>query len=65
MSCWRVIVAAESCVGSGTCTAIAPDHFELDDDDRSRPVGEVGDDDVEVFQAAEMCPTGAIGVIRV
>ena len=57
-------VDAERCVGSGTCMAIAPDRFRFDDEDRSRPVRETVDEDVDIHTAADMCPTAAITVHR-
>jgi ferredoxin len=61
----RVSVDRERCVGSATCTVIAPDIFALDEHDRAEPqVATVTDDDL-VDQAAQLCPTGAIHLHRV
>lgn len=60
---WRVTVR-DTCVGSGMCIGIAPRHFRLDGDDRSRPAdgGLVAPDD-SVLDAAVSCPMEAISVI--
>jgi len=59
---WKITVNHEVCVGSGTCTAIAPELFVLNDEDRSNPVAAAVEADRIVLDAAHMCPTGAISV---
>ena len=60
----RVAVDRERCVGSGTCEALAPEVFEVDDDGvlvvhRSQPAdGELGD----VEDAVQACPTRALSL---
>jgi ferredoxin len=60
----RVEVDRERCVGSGTCEALAPDVFEVDDDGvlvvhRPQPAAaEVGD----VEDAVQACPTRALSL---
>jgi ferredoxin len=61
MDRWRITVDRSVCVGSGMCTAIAPQHFRLDQN-RSRPLREVAEPDQAVLDAAESCPTEAISV---
>jgi ferredoxin len=57
---WRVEVS-RSCVGTGQCTAAAPEHFLLVDG-RSRPAAaDIAPSD-SVMMAAELCPVGAIMV---
>ena len=56
---WSIAVDDQTCIGSGMCAGVAPDHFELLDGysrARSGPV-EPSDDLVE---AAESCPVEAI-----
>ncbi len=58
----RIEVDYDVCEGHGMCEAMAPDFFELDDDDMltvRRP--EVPDDVVgEVRAAVESCPVQAL-----
>jgi ferredoxin len=57
----RVIIN-DVCVGSGLCVGIAPAHFRLGDDERSRPIEvEVVPDDA-LLDAAASCPMDAIVV---
>lgn len=58
---WRIAVDRRTCVGSGMCAALAPEHFRLEEN-RSRPVRELADPDDRVIDAAESCPTEAITV---
>ena len=58
----RLEVDRDRCVGSGTCEALAPDVFEIDDDGvltllRPEPAdGELP----EVRDAVQQCPTRAL-----
>ncbi|MGY1805702.1 ferredoxin [Blastococcus sp. SYSU D00922] len=60
----RVEVDRERCVGSGTCEALAPDVFEVDDDGvlvvhRPQP----SDDELnDVEDAVQACPTRALSL---
>ena len=63
MTRWRITVDQDRCVGSATCTSIAPDFFSLDGEDRSCPAAaEVAPQD-RLADAAELCPTSAIAVV--
>ena len=60
----RVEVDRERCVGSGTCEALAPDVFEVDDDGvlvvhRPEPADDELDD---VADAVQACPTRALAL---
>jgi ferredoxin len=61
----RVEVDRDRCVGSGTCEALAPTVFEVDDDGvlavvRSRP----GQDELpDVRDAVTACPTRALALV--
>ena len=59
---WTITVNHEICVGSGTCTALAPELFALNDEDRATPVTADAERDQIILDAAQMCPTGAISV---
>ena len=60
----RVEVDRDRCVGSGTCEALAPDVFEVDDDGVlvvRRP--EPGEDELpDVRDAVSACPTRALSL---
>jgi ferredoxin len=61
----RVVVDRDRCVGSGSCEALAPDVFEVDDDGvlaLLRP--EPADDHLaEVRDAVRACPTRALTLV--
>lgn len=63
MSQWRVTIDQDVCVGSGTCTAVAPGFFALDDEDRSCPVSDAVPALPMLLEAAALCPTRAIQVV--
>lgn len=57
---WRVRIDAGLCISSGMCVAAAPNRFEFDPDQHSRPVSELIDEDEAVLDAAVSCPVEAI-----
>jgi len=60
----KVEVIKEKCIGCGACTTIAPDTFELNDEGlayvKNNDYNESRKEDI--IDAAESCPTDAIGV---
>lgn len=58
----KVKVDRQKCRGHGQCVLIAPDVFDLDDQDRSVVLAEDVPADLEstVEDAVLMCPEGAI-----
>jgi ferredoxin len=58
-----VTVDASRCVGSTTCTTLAPGSFVLDEYDRSSPTAAAATDLAAVELARRLCPTGAISVV--
>ena len=60
----RVLVDRDRCVGSGTCEALAPDVFEVDDDGVLVVLRETpGEDELsDVRDAVTACPTRALGL---
>ncbi|HET8657806.1 MAG TPA: ferredoxin [Micromonosporaceae bacterium] len=56
---WVVEVARDVCVGSGVCSAMAPDYFELRQG-RSIPVRPTVGAEETVLEAAGSCPVEAI-----
>jgi len=65
---YRIKVDHDSCIGSGMCVGLAPDYFELDDENyQSLPIHKIVDVDkvcaedvTTVLEAAECCPAEAI-----
>lgn len=60
---WRLEVDRHTCISSGMCVGIAPDHFELEGDG-SHALADVVDQDEAVVDAAESCPVEAIKVLN-
>ncbi|MBO3741358.1 ferredoxin [Actinoplanes flavus] len=56
---WRIQIDKRTCIGSGLCIGISPDHFRLVDG-RSEPRAESVTPDDLVLDAAEFCPVEAI-----
>ncbi|MGY1435539.1 ferredoxin [Streptomyces reniochalinae] len=59
---WHIEVDRDLCIGSGMCTAGAPEAFRLDAARQSRPVETERAPSEEVRSAAEGCPVEAITV---
>lgn len=56
----RIEVKRDICIGAATCTAIAPDVFELDAELKSIVKDPHGADEPTILEAAQSCPTLAI-----
>ncbi|MER7012601.1 ferredoxin [Saccharopolyspora sp. NPDC000359] len=56
---WSIEIDANTCIGSGMCAGVAPDHFELVDGYACAKQAQVEPAD-EVVDAAESCPVEAI-----
>ncbi|HEY3259801.1 MAG TPA: ferredoxin [Pseudonocardiaceae bacterium] len=59
---YRIEVDQSVCQGSGLCAGIAPGHFKIGDDYKSRPLLQIVDADDDVRDAAECCPLEAISL---
>lgn len=61
----RVDVEPDSCITAGVCVAMAPSHFDQDDDDGTvivlKHTVDASDEDA-VRQAVEACPVRAIAL---
>lgn len=57
-----VTVDTSLCVGSGTCTVTAPDHFRLNGDGVAEPLAPELPDDEDLRDAADFCPVQAITI---
>lgn len=57
----KVVVDEAACIGAATCVVIAPDAFELNEENIAlvKPNAEKLDDDT-LIMAAQSCPTQAI-----
>lgn len=55
-----VEVDQDTCIGCGSCVAVAPDIFEIGDDGKAHVKKDETTDDAE--EAADMCPVDAISV---
>ncbi len=62
----KVKVNKEACIGCGSCVAICPSVYEFDEEGFAKVIDTVDfnkldkDTEVEVIDAKESCPTGAI-----
>jgi len=56
----NVKVDKESCIGCGTCVAIAPKTFKLGDDGKAEVIESSDDSGEKIKEAAEACPVKAI-----
>lgn len=57
---YLVQVIREKCISAGSCVAIAPQVFELDEEGIARVISQDGNDDETKLLAAQSCPTAAI-----
>lgn len=60
---YEVRVIREKCIGAASCVAIAPQTFDLDEENIAIILDQYGDDDETRLLAAQSCPTAAIEVI--
>lgn len=56
----EAIVDKEKCVGSGTCVALCPNVFQMDDDGKAYVTDSAGASEQEIQQAIDACPVQAI-----
>ncbi|BFI73275.1 ferredoxin [Nanoarchaeota archaeon] len=64
----KVEVDKETCIGCGTCIAIAPEIFDFDSDGKSKPKIDIIDDPkmIEKVKDSEAaCPTHSIKVTEI
>jgi ferredoxin len=59
-----VVVDRLRCVGSGLCARTAPADLVLGEDGRAQALHRRAEASQELTEAAEMCPTEAIKVLR-
>lgn len=57
----HVVVQRDSCIGSGNCVKVAPDLFELDEEDVAAIKAEAdGVPGEQVLEACRVCPVEAL-----
>ncbi len=61
----KISIDREKCVGAAACAAIAPEVFQLDDEDKAVVIAADGAPLPDVREAERRCPTGAISVEEV
>jgi ferredoxin len=59
-----VTVDKKTCIGCGSCVAIASKTFALSDDGKAIVINPSGDLDDVIQQAVDGCPVGSITVIK-
>ncbi len=58
----KIKLIRDKCISAGTCVAIAPDTFALDDEGKVKLVNPDGNDEQTIIDAAKSCPTQAIEI---
>ncbi|MDP2684325.1 MAG: ferredoxin [bacterium] len=58
----KIKLLKDKCITAGTCVAIAPDTFKLDDEGKVELINPDGDDEQTILDAAKSCPTQAIEI---
>jgi len=58
----KIHINQDLCTGCGTCSAIAPDCFRLNDDFKVEVLENGSCDEESVKMAEESCPSGAISI---
>ncbi|MFA6552866.1 MAG: ferredoxin [Patescibacteria group bacterium] len=56
----KIHLDRDKCISAGTCVAIAPEVFELDQEGKVKMKNENGADDQTILDAAKSCPVLAI-----
>ena len=60
----KALVDQDVCIGCGLCPSIAPNVFEMREDDKAHVIVDMisKDDEAEAQESAESCPVNAIAV---
>jgi ferredoxin len=56
----RIEIDRDTCISAGSCVAIAPQTFQLDEEGKVKLVDPKGNDDATIIEAAKSCPVNAI-----
>jgi len=58
----KIKIDKNKCIGCGTCAALAPEVFELDENNKARVKNPAGTDEETIKLAADSCPVQAISI---
>lgn len=58
----QITIDNEKCIGCGTCAAMAPNVFEMNDTNKAEVADPSGDTPENIEMAAKSCPVQAIEV---
>lgn len=58
----EINIDQEKCIGCGTCAAIVPNVFEMNDENKAEVANPEGDTPDKIDMAAKSCPVQAIDV---
>jgi ferredoxin len=61
---YEIGIDRELCMGSGSCTIMAPATFDVDDDSKVVVVDPGGDDLAAIRNAVAACPTRALTLVE-
>lgn len=56
----KIFIDRDLCIGAASCIAVAPDVFELDNENKAVVKNPTGADDETLLLAAQSCPTKAV-----
>ena len=56
----KIVIDRDLCIGAASCVVIAPETFQMDDENKAYLVALDGNDAETIKMAAESCPTKAI-----
>ncbi|MBD3250383.1 MAG: hypothetical protein GF381_02335 [Candidatus Pacebacteria bacterium] len=62
---YQVQVDRSKCISAASCIALAPQTFQLDDQELAKVICQNCDSDQAKLLAAQSCPTGAIKVKKI
>lgn len=58
----QLVVDKNKCIGCGTCVALAPKSFKMDDSGKSVALNPAQDNDEVIQNAIDSCPVDAISL---
>lgn len=58
----KITLFRDKCISAGTCVAIAPDVFQLDEEGKVMLKNPTGADEETIIDAAKSCPVQAIEI---
>lgn len=56
----KIVIDRDLCIGAASCVVIAPETFQMDEENKAYLVNIEGNDAETILMAAESCPTKAI-----